>query len=129
MTDSNEVTVHRDDEVERAHDRRLAAPATDISETPQEYVVTADLPGVDPDSVDVTFEKNVLRLRGSVREREYEGYTLAYSEFDFTDYERAFELSEQVDVDAIEASFKEGVLRVRLPKRVTSAKRVSVLTD
>jgi HSP20 family molecular chaperone IbpA len=79
-------------------------------------MIIADMPGVDENSVEVTVEKNVLKLTGSVEQTKYEGYSIAYAEYDIGDYERVFAISNEVDRDKIDAVIKNGVLRLTLHK-------------
>jgi HSP20 family molecular chaperone IbpA len=74
------------------------------------------MPGVSEEDVDVTLEKNVLTITGYVQASEREGYSLAYSEYSEGDYERTFVLSDEVDRSRIEATMKDGVLKLLLPK-------------
>src|SRR5512147_618672 len=98
------------DGVERTRPRKVYAPAVDILEKKDEIVVTADMPGVDERSIDITLEKNILTINGRVEPDFPEGYRLAFSEYGIGDYQRAFTISEEVDRDRIAASVKNGVL-------------------
>ena len=101
---------------ERTRDRLAFVPRADVYETNEEIVVVADMPGVDEHSVDITLEENVLTINGYVESQQPEGHTLAYAEYRVGDYVRAFTLSDQIDRDGIEATVKDGVLRLHLPK-------------
>ncbi|HFD39871.1 MAG TPA: Hsp20/alpha crystallin family protein [Anaerolineae bacterium] len=101
---------------ERTRDRLAFVPRADVYETDEEIVVVADMPGVSADSVDITLEDNVLTINGYVEPEPLEGYNLVYAEYRVGDYLRAFRLSDQIDRDGIEATVKDGVLRLRLPK-------------
>jgi len=98
-------------------------PAVDIVDSAAEVVVVADLPGVDESHLDVTLDKNVLTIHGSVERPTYEGYTAVRSEYGIGDFERVFTVSEDVDRDKIEATVKDGVLQLKLPKTAQSARR------
>ena len=91
-------------------------------------MVTADMPGAEPDSIDVSFENGVLTLRGTAPEIERERRPGA-SEFRTGDFERTFEISDRIEVEAIEARLRHGVLRVRLPKGQPTIHKVTVVTD
>lgn len=121
-------TTNGDGDIGRTTDRRVYTPPTDILDKNDEYVLTVDMPGAEQQTLDVTFDDNVLTIRASTRAHEFEGFTLAHAEFEFGDYERAFEVSERVNADAIQAEFKNGVLTVHLPKQKPSRKKVSVAT-
>jgi HSP20 family protein len=105
-------------------------PAVDVYEEKDRFVVKADLPGVQPDQIDVTAEKGILTLRGerkSDKREQAEGYErLERVTGSFT---RRFALPENVQADAIKAKFTYGVLEVSIPKQpVVAAKRVAVET-
>jgi HSP20 family protein len=94
------------------------APAVDIYEHEGNIVLTAELPGVDPKDVDVRVENNVLTLRGErkwsndVQRESYHRVERAYGSFT-----RSFTLPNVVDTEKIKADFKEGMLKLVLPKR------------
>ena len=106
---------------ERTHERLAFVPRADIYETAEAITVMTDMPGVDETSVDVTLEKNVLTISGYVEPMQPEGYDLAHAEYNIGDFERSFTLSDRIDRDGIEATVKDGVLRLVLPK-ITEAK-------
>jgi HSP20 family molecular chaperone IbpA len=99
----------------------------DIYETDEAITVVADMPGVSEDSVELTLEKGVLTINGNVDPEVPEGYSLVHAEYRVGDYTRSFTLSNEINQDAIEATLKDGVLRVTLAK-VTEAqtKKISV---
>ncbi|HWR71906.1 MAG TPA: Hsp20/alpha crystallin family protein [Nitrospirota bacterium] len=116
--------------VERTRPRKVYTPAVDILERKDDIVVTADMPGVDEKSVDITLEKNVLTIYGMVEPQFPEGQRLALSEYGVGDYQRAFTLSEEVDRDRINASVKNGVLRLVLPKAAAvKARKIEVQAE
>lgn len=97
------------------------APAVDIYETENELVIKADLPDVVEKDVDVRVENHMLTIRGerkfeeSVKEDNYLRVERAYGSFS-----RSFSLPNTVNTDAIQATYKDGVLKVVLPKRAES---------
>jgi HSP20 family protein len=127
MSDTNREITKREanvpDGVERTSPRRIFKPDVDIIEEENETLLTADLPGVDDKSLDITLEKNVLTIRGQVDSEIPAGYRLAYGEYEMGDYERAFTLSDEVDKDRIQATIKNGVLRLVLPKAAAAKAR------
>jgi len=108
--------VRRITEAEQTRDRRLFVPRTDIYETEDAVVVVAEMPGVDNESVDINVEHNELRINGRVKQPSVEGHRLTLAEYEVGDYQRTFRLSDDVDVDKIDASMKNGVLTIVLPK-------------
>jgi HSP20 family molecular chaperone IbpA len=103
--------------VERTHSRPTFIPATDIYETENTLVVVADMPGVDDKSIDIQLEKGILKITGHVEPPQIaEGYRPSYWEYQVGDYERSFTVSDEIDSDKIEASIKDGVLKLQLPK-------------
>ena len=102
-------------------------PAVDIFETNKTTVIMADMPGVSADDVDVTLEHLVLTLRGKVKPYAPEGYRQLSSEYLIGDYVRVFTLSDEIDQAKINAEFKNGVLRLELPRAPeTQPKKISV---
>jgi HSP20 family protein len=91
-------------------------PATDIYETADELVLVADLPGVKADGLDVTLEDNILVIRAKPREEPKPGGDVLLREFAAGEYYRAFQLPADFDTTKVQATLKQGVLTLRLPK-------------
>ena len=111
---------------ERTRPGKAYIPRADIYETDKSLVIVADMPGVDKDAVDITLEKNILTLNGSVEFTQPDNFSLAYTEYETGDYERSFTLSSEIDRDNIEAAIKDGVLKITLPKVAQSTKKIAV---
>jgi len=104
---------------ERAEDRRntpVYVPSVDIIEHEDAYVILADMPGVDEKNVGVDLDRNVLTIRGKFAGKTPEGYELTFREYRGGDYERVFTLGNEIDRERVEASIRDGVLRLVLPK-------------
>ncbi|MBE7551438.1 MAG: Hsp20/alpha crystallin family protein [Anaerolineales bacterium] len=112
---------------ERTRARKAYVPRADIFETKDAVVVVADMPGVDENTIDITLEKGVLSINGFVEQDRPDNYSLAYAEYEVGDYFRRFTLSNEVDQENIQATVKNGVLRLHLPKvGPAQAKKISV---
>jgi HSP20 family molecular chaperone IbpA len=110
--------------------RPVFLPPADIYETNDAIVVMAEMPGVGPDGVDITLERRVLTLRGRSAANEHTGYQRVYNEYADGDYERVFTLSEAIDRDKIEATLRDGVLHLVLPKaELARARRIELKTS
>ena len=101
---------------ERTRASRIYSPQVDIIERKEDIIVMADMPGVDEKSVDITLEKNVLTIYGKVEADIPKDHTLSVSEYGIGDYQRVFTLSDEVDSDNIQATVKNGVLKLIMPK-------------
>lgn len=92
-------------------------PAVDIRETEEAYEVTAELPGMKKDDVEITLENNLLRLSG---ERNFEKDTSKENyhrmERVYGSFSRAFSLPQRVDSENVTAAFTDGILTVTIPK-------------
>jgi HSP20 family protein len=101
-------------------------PAVDIYESENEIVLLADMPGVAPGDVDVDLRDNQLTLLGKVSLEERQERVLL-QEYGVGDFYRQFTLSSRIDQGKIEASMKDGVLTLTLPKaEVAKPKKVVV---
>lgn len=109
--------------VERTRPRKAYTPAVDIVEKKDEIVVTADMPGVDEKSVDITLEKNVLTIYGMTEPEPRRNARPFSDEYGVGDYQRAFTISEEIDRDGIKATVRNGVLRLALPKAQAARSR------
>lgn len=114
--EAQKTEITESEEVERTRECQCFIPRADIYETEDMIVVVTDMPGVDEKSVDVTLEKNILTINGYVNINEPEGYSLAWAEYEVGDYQRNFRISNEIDQGKIEATIKDGVLRLQLPK-------------
>ncbi|MEW6585289.1 MAG: Hsp20/alpha crystallin family protein [Nitrospirota bacterium] len=101
---------------ERTKLRKVYTPAVDIVERKDDIVMMADMPGVDEKSVDITVEKNILTISGTVEASAPENRTMYIAEYGVGDYQRVFTLTDEVDKDKIQATVKNGVLKIVLPK-------------
>jgi len=104
-------------------------PAFEVSETADEVVVRAELPGVDPKNVEVTVSGNVLTIAGEKREESEAREGVTYRcERRFGSFQRSIELPAAVDADKVRAENVNGVLTVRLPLTESSKpRRIKVL--
>ena len=95
------------------------APAVDIYETEQhEVVLKADLPEVKREDINITFENGVLTVRGERQHQsEVKRENFQRMERQYGAFSRSFTLPATVDASRISASYKEGVLTIRLPQR------------
>ena len=99
-------------------------PAVNILEREEGIVITADLPGLKAEDVEVTVEKSVLTLKGErILEEAAEGETYHRVERSYGSFERSFSIPESVDAKKIEARFVNGEMTVTLPKSAESKPR------
>ena len=93
------------------------APTVDISEIEGEYLIKAELPGVEKDGVKITLEDDVLTLQGERKqEKEEKGRKYHRIERSYGRFVRSFTLPDSVDEAKVSAEFKDGVLSLHLPK-------------
>jgi HSP20 family molecular chaperone IbpA len=102
-------------------------PPTDIIERQDAFLMVLDVPGADPDTLDVSFDQGILNISARSISTAPDGYAPIYAEYRDGTYERKFIVSDRINGDNIDAVLKDGVLRVTLPKQVPSpAKKISV---
>ena len=95
-------------------------PAVDIKEEEERYLITADVPGVKPDEIELTMEKGVLTIKGERKdetETKAEGYRRV--ERVYGTFYRRFNLPDSTDSESISATTNHGVLEVSIPKKPT----------
>jgi HSP20 family protein len=103
-------------------------PRVDVREEPNRFVILADLPGVDPQEVEVLMDKGILSIRGE-RKSEVNQQTDRYSRIErrYGMFHRRFALPDSADPDGITASGRNGVLEISIPKRPeTTPRRIQV---
>ena len=94
-----------------------AWPAIDVHETPEAVVVTAALPGVKPDEVEITVTGQTLTLRGEFKADEsIDRGQYLYQERRYGTFHRQIQLPVRIQSDRAEASFESGVLTLHVPK-------------
>lgn len=99
------------------------SPAVDVYETPEEILVLAELPGVDPASIDLAVNGNVLTLRGVKEPGDVPESVPHLRERRFGAFHRQLGLPAEVDSDKAQAQSTSGVLKIRLPKRSAAKPR------
>jgi HSP20 family protein len=99
-------------------------PSLDVSETKNEIVVKAELPGIDPKEIDLSLNDGVLTIKGEKRqEKEEKEADYHLVERSYGSFTRLVRLPEEVKEDKISATYKDGVLRVTLPKSEEAKKK------
>lgn len=120
MTESKEMQVRDKQEAastaEQTKPGVLFTPAVDIYETEENIVLLADMPGVKNEDLVIDLRDNTLTLTGDVHAPEAEGEQVLFHEYGIGRYYRQFTLSEVVDQEKIDATLKDGVLHLTLPK-------------
>jgi HSP20 family protein len=104
---------------ERRWERTMWSPAVEATETPSEYIVTAELPGIEPSEVDVEIANGMLTLKGQkAEERREEEKDRAWHlwERSYGSFERSFRFPNDVNEAKVHAEFANGVLTVKVPK-------------
>ncbi len=107
------------------------APAVDIKEEDNRFLVIADLPGVNKDDIDISLENNVLTLKGE-RKTEKKEDTKGYSRIERNQgqFYRRFSLPQTADESQIAAKYQHGVLEISIPKKeLSQQKRIEISTD
>jgi HSP20 family protein len=122
MSDKNSVTKQDrqvpQEKQERREGRRDIAmtPPVDVVEDASAITLLADLPGVSKDKLNVQFETDSLTIEGEVSLVIPEGMESSHAEVRLPRYRRVFSLSMELDTENTSAEFKNGVLKLRIPK-------------
>ena len=118
QSQSSELQTRDKQAVERERTRPGPSfrPDVDIVERPEEFLVYADLPGVDDRHVEVRLEDGVLSIEAELASGPDPAWTPLYQEYRLGGWQREFRLSEAIDSERIHATMRDGVLEVRLPK-------------
>ncbi len=98
-------------------DTGVFVPAMDVKETPEAVEIDLEVPGLKPEEIDISLSGDVMTIKGEKkeqREENKEGYHLL--ERRFGSFQRSFRLPAAVDRDKIQATQKDGVLHLTLPK-------------
>ena len=100
------------------------SPRVDVEEIEREIVVRAELPGINDDDVNLTLKDDYLILEGEKRaQNEKKEGGVSYFESSYGSFKRVVPLDVEIDADGVDATMKNGVLTVKLPKTELSAKK------
>jgi len=119
MADKQEVAKRDAAEVERT-DRApgsVMLPPADVFEDAEGITLQLDMPGVAKDRLNLQANKNTLLIEGTARIEMPQGMEALYADVRSTLYRRSFVLSDELETEKTDASLKDGVLTVRIPKR------------
>jgi HSP20 family protein len=105
-------------------------PPVDVFEDADGLTLLADLPGVSKERLNVRVERDTLIVEGDVQITLPDQMQAVHADIRSTHYQRRFALSDELETERIEASLKDGVLTVRIPKRAeTKPRRIEVRTE
>jgi HSP20 family protein len=107
------------------------SPSVDVSESAKEVIVRAEIPGMDPKAIDVSVQSNILTLRGErKKEQEEKGENSYRLERSYGAFSRSLRLPAEVDAAKVKATYKDGVLRINLPKtKAAEVKKIEVKAE
>ena len=99
-------------------------PAVDVHENEEDYLIEADVPGIQADDIEVTLERGVLTLKGERKsERSVEDKGVRHVERSYGSFVRRFSLPDTADAENIDARVEQGVLRLTIKKKAESKPR------
>ena len=131
MINSKEDQMKRKKEVkalkELTHAGPVFIPAVDIFENQDALILIADMPGIESKGVDIHLKDNELTISGRLGNDERTDINPIYTEYEYGSFLRTFTLSNAIDQAKIEASMKDGVLKVILPKAESAKPRQIVV--
>lgn len=108
----------------RSEERGEWLPSLDVSETKNELVVKAEVPGMDPKQIDISLSDGVLTIKGEKKqEKEEKEANYHLVERSYGAFVRSVRLPKEVQSDKINASYKDGILKIALPKSEEAKKK------
>jgi HSP20 family molecular chaperone IbpA len=118
MNEKTEMTTRKSNEMQQTPENvPTLRPPVNIYEDAEGITVEADMPGVSRDRLQLRVDKDQLLFEGDVQFTMPEGMEALYADVRATRFSRSFTLSRELDTENIDASLKDGVLRLRIPKR------------
>ena len=112
-----ETTASEASTLETSVNEHTYTPKVDVWETTDNFNIVVEMPGVNRDGVNVKLEEGVLMIIGRIEPLSFEGYEPAFSEYKIGNFERAFQISEAINAEKIQATLADGVLTLVLPKK------------
>jgi HSP20 family molecular chaperone IbpA len=125
MSDNKQVTNRNEADLEQ---QRAVVPAVDVFEDAAGITLLADMPGVPREHLELKVEGDMLLIEGAVLPPTPEGLEAVYAEVRVPRYRRSFTLSHELDSARIDASLKDGVLTLRIPKQAHAQPRRIAVT-
>jgi len=116
-TEPNVVSATEKTDTQDSDTASYLRPPVDIFEDSGGITVLADMPGVSKEKLQLKVDHDSLTVEGEVTIDIPDGMAALYADVQATRYHRSFTLSSELDADAIDASLKDGLLRIRIPKR------------
>lgn len=107
-------------------ERDSFTPACNIEELDDRYKIIAEMPGVDPDNIEIELDDYSISIKGQREEKletKDEGKQMHMVEHSYGSYYRSFTLPENIDADNISAEYKNGILTIDIPKTQDTNKR------
>jgi len=119
MTDKQDVAARESNAAERAEREPslVIVPAADVFEDSSGITLQLDMPGVAKDRLSLQVNQNALVIDGSAQISMPQDMAALHAEVRSTRYRRSFVLSEELETDKVDASLRDGVLTVQIPKR------------
>ena len=114
---------------ERVEQATYFTPLVDVIETGDGFVFQADLPGVKPGDLDVSYENGLVTIEGRVEPRQPAGHGYLWREYGVGHFYRQFSLGAAINADGIRAELKNGVLELHVPKAESDkTRRIEIKT-
>ena len=99
----------------------MFSPSVDVKENEKEFVIKAELPGVEEKDIDVTVTNDSVIIKGEKKEeKEDKDKNYYYMERSYGSFSRVIPLEAEIEADKAEASFKNGILNIKIPKNQTA---------
>jgi HSP20 family molecular chaperone IbpA len=118
MNEKTDVKTRESEQTQQGRESvETLLPAVNVFEDAEGITLEADMPGVSRDRLQLQVDNDQLLIEGKVQITMPEGMEALYADVRATRYSRSFALSRELDTDNIDASLKDGVLRLRIPKR------------
>lgn len=114
---ASQVQTEGQTQLQQKQEPVVLAPPADIFENADGIGIVLDMPGVTKDRLTVKSDRNELVIEGEASIDMPAGMEAAYAEVRSARYRRSFVLTNELDADSVEASMKDGVLSIRIPKR------------
>lgn len=129
MSNSKEMTNPTDRSATAVPEQQRAVlPPVDVFEDASGITLLADMPGVPKEQLELKVEGDALLIEGGVQPHTPDGLEAIYAELRAPRYRRSFTLSRELDTSRVEASLKDGVLKLRIPKQAHAQPRRITVT-
>jgi HSP20 family molecular chaperone IbpA len=129
METTMQVKDKENTKIEKSSNVRLITPFVNQYQSGDATILVIDMPGVNESNIDISFDKDILTIKGESKPETFSKVTPLHTEFELGTYIRKFTISKPIDIDKAKAVLKNGRLTLTLPWIAPNYKKIEVKSE